>query len=166
MSSVKNDKFTLAFFPNAKGFGFAFMQNALTLKDYQIVTSRPISNSTLMNRIRDYIDYYEPDIVILEDYNYKQSYKSKRVKKLIDTISEYAKTRKIKIVFYSREQIKFVFSEFNAKTKYEISKVISENIPKLKKLLKPKHKIWEPEPYAQGIFDAVSLGITHYFLAN
>lgn len=162
----KKDTFVLVFYPNYLGFGFAFMQNALTLKDYQIVTSRPISNTKLIKRIRDYIDYYEPDIVVLEDYKGKQSRKSKRVEKLIRSISDYAKTKKIKTIFYAREQIKFVFSEFNAKTKYEISKVVSENIPELKKLLKPKRKLWEVEPYSQGIFDAVSLGITHYFIGS
>lgn len=160
------EKFVLAIYPNALGFGFAFMENALTLKDYQIVTARPMSNNTLMSRICDYIDYYEPDIVVVEDYKGKQSKKSKRVTKLIISISEYAQSKNIKTVFYSREQIKFVFSEFNAKTKYEISKTITENIPELKKLLKPKRKLWEAEPYSQGVFDAVSLAITHYFLSE
>jgi len=165
MSKAK-EKFVLAIYPNALGFGFAFMENALTLKDYQIVTARPMSNASLMKRISDYIDYYEPDIVIVEDYKGKQSKKSKRVTKLIISISEYAQRKNIKTIFYSREQIKFVFSEFKAKTKYEISKSITENIPELKKLLKSKRKLWEAEPYSQGIFDAVSLAITHYFLSE
>ena len=74
--------------------------------------------------------------------------------------------KNIKTTMYAREHIKFVFNGFKAKTKYEISKAITENIPELKKLIKPKRKIWEAESYSQGIFDAVSLGITHYFLSE
>lgn len=164
--SQNKDKFVLAIFPNALGFGFAFMENAITVKDYQIVTTRPKSNTTLMKHIIDYIEYYEPDVVVLEDYNGKQSRKSKRIKKLIDTIKKFADSKDIKTTLYSRAHIKMVFSGFKAKTKYEISRAICENIPELKKLMKPKRKIWEAESYSQGIFDAVSLGIAHYFLTE
>ena len=159
----EKETFVLAFFPNSRGFGYAFMQNAITLKDYQIVTSNPISNKKLLKKIYGYIEYYAPDIVVLENTNGRQSRKGKRNEILIKSISKYAKAKNIKTVFYSREEIKFVFSQFEAKTKYEISKTISNSIPELKKLIKPKKKLWEAEPYSQGIFDAVSLGITHYF---
>lgn len=160
------EKFVLAFFPNPLGFGFAFMQNALNLKDYQMVKLRPVNNKATIKRIKEYIEYYEPDIVVVEDYLGKQSRKSQRIQKLIDCIIACAKDKNIEVRQYAREQIRFVFSEFKAKTKYEISKVITENIPELKKLIKPQRKLWESEPYAQGIFDAVSLGITHYFLTE
>lgn len=164
--SKNKDKFVLAIYPNALGFGFAFMENAITVKDYQIVTTRPKCNKMLMKRIADYIDYYEPDIVVLEDYKGKQSQKSKRVRQLINTIKKFADTKNIKTSMYSRSHIKMVFAGFKARTKYEISRAICENIPELKKLMKPKRKIWEAESYSQGIFDAVSLGITHYFLSE
>lgn len=164
--SKNKDNFVLAIYPNALGFGFAFMENALTVKDYQIVTARPKSNASLMKRVIDYIEYYEPSIVVLEDYEGKQSRKSNRIKKLIDCIKEYADSKDIKTTIYSRAHIKMVFSGFKAKTKYEITRTISENIPELKKLMKPKRKIWEAESYSQGIYDAVSLGITHYYLSE
>lgn len=164
--SQNKDKFVLAIYPNALGFGFAFMENAVTVKDYQIVTARPKSNATLMKRVIDYIKYYEPDVVVLEDYNGKQSRKSKRIKTLIDTIKKYADSKDIKTTLYSRAHIKMVFSGFKAKTKYEITRTISESIPELNKLMKPKRKIWEAESYSQGIFDAVSLGISYYYLSE
>jgi len=51
-------------------------------------------------------------------------------------------------------------------TKYEISKVIAENIPRLKQKLMPKRKAYESEKYTAGVFDAVSLGITYYYLED
>jgi hypothetical protein len=164
--SKNKDKFVLAIYPNALGFGFTFMENAITIKDYQIVTARPKSNASLMKRIIDYIEYYEPDVVVLEDYNGKQSRKSKRIKELIETVKKFTDSKGIKTTMYAREHIKFVFNGFKAKTKFEISRAITENIPELKKLMKPKRKIWEAESYSQGIFDAVSLGITYYFLTE
>lgn len=164
--SKSEDKFVLAIFPNARGLGFAFMQNAMTVKDYQMVTIRPISNATLMKQLIGHIEYYEPDVVVLEDFDGKGSRKSKRVTKLIIKIKKFADSKSITIAMYAREDIKMVFGGFGAKTKYEISRVISENIEELGKLMRPKRKIWEPEPYYQGVFDAVSLGVTHYFLSE
>ena len=162
----KEEKFVLSFFPNQLGFGFSFLSNAYTVKDSQIVTARPMSNKSLMSRIREYVDIYEPEVVVLEDYNGKQSRKSKRIIKLIDEITEYAKTKNIPVASYSREQIKFVFSQFNARSKWEIAKAITESIPKLASKLKPKRKPHQAERYSMGIFDAVSLAITHYYFTD
>jgi len=157
------DKHVLAFYPNPLGFGFAFMENALIVKDSQIVVSRPMCNKKLMGRIREYIDYYKPDIVILEDYRGKQSRKSKRVEKLIDSIVLYAREKNIEISTYARADIRFVFSNFNARSKHEIAKAIENNVPYFDKEAPPQRKVYQSEPYSMGVFDAVSLGITHYF---
>jgi hypothetical protein len=41
--------------------------------------------------------------------------------------------------------------------------VIAENIPSLKPKLPEKRKSHEAESYAISIFDAISLGITHFY---
>lgn len=67
---------------------------------------------------------------------------------------------------FSRAEIRFAFSNFNAHSKYEISKVIAENIPQLKNRLMAKRKAYESEKYTAGVFDAVSLGVTFYYSEN
>ncbi len=159
MTSNKEVKRVLACYPNTLGFGFAFMESAVSLKSYQTVVIRPICNKRILKRIAEYIDFYAPDIVFLEN----GSRKSKRVQKLIALIQKYTAQKNLKVYSYSREQIRFVFSQFEARTKYQISLVIADHITDLKKHIRPKRKIFQAEPHTMGIFDAVSLGICHYY---
>ncbi|AUP79093.1 hypothetical protein [Flavivirga eckloniae] len=162
----KGTKTVLAFYPNQLGFGFAIMENALTPKDYRIVVSRPMSNKYLLKRMKELIAFYEPEIVLLEDIETKRTRKSVRVQKLITSIVYHAKTNNIPVAQYTRAQIREVFLNFNAKSKYQIASTIAQNIPALKNRLRPKRKLFEAEPYTMGIFDSISLAITHYYLTD
>ena len=160
----KETKQVLAFYPNALGFGFVFMENALSLKSYQTVVIRPMCNKRILKRIAEYVDYYEPDIVVLEDVSGNNgSRKSKRVKKLISQIQNYITNKNLKVHTYSREQIRFVFSQFEARSKHDIATILAEHIQELKKHLRPKRKIFQAESHTMGIFDAVALATTHYY---
>ncbi len=162
----KNEQIILTLYPNSIGFGYAVMTNALTVISSQVVQVRPISNTHALKRIKELIDYYEPKIVVIEDYNGIGSRKSKRIQKMIDAIAQYGVKKNLKTLKYSRANIRYVFSNFNAHTKYEIACVIAENIKNMEyKLMKPR-KISESEKYMAGAFDAVSLGITHFYMTD
>ncbi len=160
------DEIILSIFPNAIGFGYAVMSSALTVLNSQVVQVKPVSNRLAMKRIREIINYYEPKIIVVEDYNGIGSRKSKRIQKMIDTISRYAHTKQLKTFAYARSHIRYVFSSFNAHTKHEIACVIAENVKNMEhKLMKPR-KTCESEKYMAGAFDAVSLGVTHFYMEN
>jgi Holliday junction resolvasome RuvABC endonuclease subunit len=162
----KKEQIILSLYPNSIGFGYAIMDNALSVINSQVVQVRPISNTQALKRIKEIITYYEPKIVVIENYHGIGSLKSKRIQKLIEAITRYAIQKNLKIHKYSRSDIRFVFSNFNAHTKYEISCIIAENIKSMEyKLMKPR-KISESEKYMAGAFDAVSLGVTHYFMTE
>jgi hypothetical protein len=155
----------LALFVNARGFGIAVLEDAMTvINAYNVVVHQyPISNHKVLEKIQEKIDFYLPSVVILEDATGYGSRKSKRVKKLIAHIEEYAQEQSLLISKYSRNEIRFVFSSFNAHSKYEIAKVITENIKNLPVQLPDKRKSHQPEHYSMSIFDAIALGITHYY---
>lgn len=158
----------LAIFANGRGFGLAVMKNALSLIDAYMVSLkyRPVANKHLLEKLKEKIDYYKPDVVILEEPTGYGSRKGKRVHKFIDSIREHTRSVGLKVFSYSRNDIRFVFSNFNASTKFEIANVICENIPTLEKRRPEKRKYYQSEQYAMSIFDAVSLGITHYYQSN
>lgn len=155
----------LAIFANARGFGLAVMKDALTLIEAYTVTvkRRPISNKYLLNRLKEKLEYYAPEVVVLEAPEGYGSRKSERVQKLIKSIEKYATDQKLGVFQYSRNKIRFVFNAFNAHSKYEIASTIAENIPELRERLPEKKKSYEAEKYAMSTFDAVSLAITHYY---
>jgi len=156
----------MAIFPNALGFGYAVMKDALTVEATESVAikPRPISNIDVLERIRQKIAYYEPSTLVIEDHT--KSRKSKRVSKLLKKLIEFAEERSITIYTYSRQDIRFAFSNFNAHTKHEIAQTIAEHIPRMKQKLMHKRKCYEGEAYMAGSFDAVSLGITHFYMID
>jgi len=162
----KKEQIILSIYPNSIGFGYAVMNNALSVLNSKVVQIKPVSNILVMKRVREIINYYEPKIVVIEDYMGIGSRKSKRIQKMIDKISRYAHTKHLKTYSYARSHIRYVFSSFNAHTKYEIACVIAENVKNMEhKLMKPR-KTSESEKYMAGAFDAVSLGVTHFYMDN
>ncbi|GAB3430764.1 hypothetical protein [Niabella aquatica] len=158
---MKNRKRIIAIHPNTLGFGFVILSEKGEIIDYGITTVRPVSNSTCVKRINEMIKYYTPEILLVEDY--ESSSKSPRIKKLISELSHniYAE---VKVIKYSREQVKGIFEIFGARNKYEISLKIAEVYPELKSKLSHKRKPWEPENYYAGLFDAMALVITYQYL--
>lgn len=162
----KREQIILSLYPNSIGFGYAIMTSALTVLHAQVVQVKPVSNSQSMKRIREIVSYYQPKIVIIEDYNGIGSRKSKRIKKMIDSITRYAHSKRLKTYAYARSHIRYVFSSFNAHTKYEIACVIAENVKNMEHKLMEPRKASESEKYMTGAFDAVSLGVTHFYMEN
>jgi hypothetical protein len=158
-----NEDRIISIYPNTMGFGFVVLNEKGEILDFGVVSYRPVSSERCLNRIREIVSYYQPNICILEDC--KNSHKSVRVKKLIDQINNNVKDS-TKIFKYSREQIRNTFEVFGARNKYEISQKVCEAYPQFISKLPEKRKAWEPENYYQGIFDALSLVLTHYYLNN
>ena len=155
---------TMSIFANSRGFGYALMKNSLDVLDAKIITIRPVANQNVITRIKELIDYYEPQVVVLEKYDDFGIRKSKRIMKLIDLITDYVEEKNHQVFKYSRKDIRFAFSNYNAHTKYEIACVIAQNVKTLNPLLMEPRKVYESEKYTTGVFDAVSLGFTHFYL--
>ncbi|MBV7270711.1 hypothetical protein [Winogradskyella luteola] len=162
----KKEQLVLALYPNAIGFGYAVMTNALNVLVSQVVNIRPISNKQSLKRIKEIINYYKPHIVVIEDYQGIGSRKSKRIQKVLDSIYLYAQKKHLKVRRYSRNDIRYVFSNFNAHTKHEIACVIAGNVKNMERKLREPRKINESEKYVTGAFDAVSLGVTHFYMVE
>ncbi len=158
-----NNERMLSIYPNTLGFGFVVFNDLGEILDYGMVSIRPINNDKCFGRIQRIISYYQPQLLILEDY--LKSNKSTRVQKLIERICE-ANENSLKIFLYPREQVRDVLAIFGAKNKYEISKKVCEAYPQFNSKLPEKRKVWEPENYYQGIFDAITLVLTHNYLKD
>jgi len=63
----------------------------------------------------------------------------------------------------STTAIQACFARFEAKTKYNIAKKISQLLPEFLPQLPPPRKIWLPEDYRMSIFDAASLIFAHFY---
>ena len=86
------------------------------------------------------------------------------MKKLIKKVVDHAKSENLEVYQYSRDQIRFVFEQMGAKTKYEIAELIAPQFKELKDKVPTIRKLWEGESRYMVIFDALSVILVHdYF---
>lgn len=157
---------TMALFPNGIGFGYAIMKDAITVETAQVIAvkPRPVTNTKTIERIREKIAYFEPETIVIESPD--SASKSKRIAKLLKSIKALADKRNMNVYTYTRADIRFVFSNFKAHTKHEIAKIIAKEVPYMKDRTLEKRRCFEGEAFITGAFDAISLGITHFYMID
>lgn len=159
----KSQKTVLSIYPNQVGFGYAYLDGPTNLIDYGVVGVSPVCNRKLLRRIKKSINYLKPTLILLRDHKTKQS---PRVKRLVKQVIKYCKSNDLEVYQYNRNDIRNVFDQFKAKTKYEIAKTMVKWMPELKPKMPYVRKLWMTESHNMGIFDALSLAMTHYYLAE
>ncbi len=153
----------LSVYPNSKGYAYVLMEGPTIVIEKKMVSISPVDNHRILKDITDLLKNYIPDALILEDTSCKFSRKGGRGKQLLRSLSLSAKHQGIPVYSYAREDIRLVFEIWRAKSKYEIAEVIAKNIKNFEMLLYPKPKYPDSQKYLTALFDAVSLGITHYY---
>lgn len=162
--TTKKYNIVLAIYPNANGYGYVYLENARKLLDYGVVRVNPINNIIIMGRIKRLLGYFRPSIVIAVDPNSRVSRTGNRVRKLIEKVINYSEKINIPVFKISRDQIREVFGEFGASTKYEISQTLATEFKELAIKIPKKRKMWDSEDRNMAIFDALSLGLTWFYL--
>jgi hypothetical protein len=161
-------KIILALYPNSRGFGYACIELSEKKKEQKILESgimnvRPVGNERTLKHVRRFAEYFKPEVVLLRDYH-RPTNRGKRIRELITSIVMLAEEYKLPVFRYTRQQVRYAFEQFGAKTKYEISKKILEGFPELAHRAPRVRKVWEEEDYRMGVFDALSLVATHEYL--
>ena len=160
-----NAPIVLSLFPNKRGFGFACIEFPKKIIDSGMVNVRPISNSGLFDRFINFLEFYKPHLIVIRDCENLSACK-KRTQKLINSIIEHANMKKLPVHRYSRQQIRDVFEQFGATTKYEIAQSIVKWFEGLPWCAPKIRKTWKDEDFNMGIFDALALAITHKYLSE
>lgn len=152
----------LAIDPSTRGFGFAVGEGPNRLIDWGVKETKVDKKRRSLRLIEDLVERYQPNVVVLEDYEGKGSRRCRRIQGLINDISKLASKRKIRVRSVSRAKVKQAFSEIGAATKYEIAVAIANRFPELAPRLPRFRKPWMSEDYRMSIFDAVGLGIAYF----
>ena len=153
----------LALYPNSKGISYAIMDSPTHIVRSGMCTITPICNTRCLQQADAYLDYFRPDLVILENVHSPISKRSNRIKNLTERIETIAKNKKLAVSHYTRKDIEEVFQEFDASTKHQINEIIGSCFPEYKDKVPKKRSNGSPEPHRTGEFDAISLAYTHMF---
>lgn len=113
-----------------------------------------------MRAAKQLIERFHPDVIVIEDAHEKHSRRFPRIRTLYRAIARYAVHERIEVVSYSRKEIRDAFAVVDGSTKHDINSAIVRMIPALRARQPHKRRAWDAESAAQGLFDAVSLGVT------
>lgn len=155
------DNLIFAIYPNAKGFGYACMEDSNNLVDFGIANINPINNQKILLRIEKMLDFYKPSIVLLPKGKH-----GKRVSHLLKHIQSMVEHHHIVYYRYTREDIQNVFEQCKAQSKYEIAVQLTSVFPQLESWLPNKRGTADPESYTTAIFDALSLITVYQYLES
>ena len=152
----------LAIAPCVQGIGFVVLNGPRLPIDWGIKWTRDEKNARGLAKVAELIDRYQPDVVVFEDHHGEGSRRTKRVEDLLDAVAALARQQKIKTAGYSRGRVRQLFAADGAATKFQIAKIIAEEILELAPRLPGERKIWLPEHANMSIFDAASLALTYF----
>lgn len=162
MKRRSKTRFVLAVVPTCHGFSFVLFEGPEAPFDWGIKDIRGRTKNTgTLDAVKGLLTRYRPEVLILEETASGRR-RATRIRRLFRMLTHLADTEGISVARYSRRDIRECFSSVGAKTKYEIAKAISNQIPAFTHRLPPIRKIWMSEDPRQSLFDAAALGITHY----
>jgi hypothetical protein len=150
----------LAVFPSTRGFGYAVFEGPASLVDWGVKSvRRRQKNLASLRKIRELLAFYQPDALIVENYQGRGSRRAKRIQTLINLMTAHAADQRITTISYSRSEVR---APFGLTTKREIAEAIVREFPELEPRLPPVRKIWMSEDARMNIFDASALAITFF----
>ena len=118
-------------------------------------------NAACLKKIAELVEYYQPEVIVLENPTGKGSRRCLRVQELIGEVVKLASRKRIKSRRFSRSQVMQAFASFGAVTKYQIAVEIVKRFPELESRLPRIRRPWMCEDERMSIFDAAALGLTN-----
>lgn len=162
--NISNKPLTLSIVPTTKGVAYAVFEEKTKLVDYAHSFFEASKATDAVSFFQELLDFYEPQYVVLDDYNDKETRRAPRIKTLIRLFEQRAKFKDCQIFFYTQNQQKEAFSSTGVLTKYQRARVICNWFEQLYIQMPYKRKPWQSTDYRQGVFDAISLALTHFYL--
>jgi hypothetical protein len=150
--STQKHTCVLAIAPSTRGFGFAVLEDSQTLVDWGVKTVQGDKNAGCVTKVKEMIDLYEPDQLVLQDYEAEDSRRSKRVRKLGKQLTALVQLHRVRLSSYPRAQVHQAILNDPAGTKHALARALADRFPEeLGHRLPPKRRAWESEDHRMVI---------------
>jgi len=147
----------------SRGFAFVLFEGPESPFDWGVREIKgDYKNVKTIDSIKGLIDRYRPEAIVVTDLTETNSRQISRVRKLHRTIKHLAGTEYVDLYQFTKDAVKAYFEPAGATTKYEIAKVIAQQIPAFGHRLPPYRKAWMSADPRQYLFDAAALGLVFY----
>jgi hypothetical protein len=151
----------LAIALSTRGFGFVVMEGQNTIIECggRVATGED-KNAQSIAKADKLLNFYEPDVLVLQDVEAKGSHRAPRIKMLNRQIKAVAKKRKIRVKLISGKQLRTLLLGNPKGTKHEMAEALARQFPdELVSRLPPKRKPWKSEDARMDVFDAAALAV-------
>lgn len=160
--SAKSCNRVLAIDPSKRGFGFAVLEEPEELIDWGLRGARQEKNTDCLRQIITLIEKYCPDVIVIEDWQSKDSLRRARIRDLLEDTVKLALSKKLTLRKISRSAIRKAFSQYNASNKWQIAVEIGKRFPELAVCVPPTRKPWMTEDARMRVFGAVALVLASF----
>ena len=148
---------------SSRGFGYTIMEGSDRLIKYGRKTASGNKNIRCLIQIKQLIDFFRPEVMVLQNMAIKSCKRASRIKKLNSKIIESTKKRRIPVNLFSTEQVRRAFAADESGTEHGRAKIVAEQFPEaLGPRLPPKRRAGHNENARMDIFDAAAMGWTYY----
>jgi hypothetical protein len=148
----------LAIAPLSRGLGYAVMEgpdHLLACGNKAILRNK---NARALAWVKKFIQFYQPDILLLPDVNAADTRRAPRIKTLHRNIVTLAKRQQLTARLISVTQVRVQLFGTPKGTKQAVAEALAKTFPvELALRLPPKRRPWMSEDPRMDIFDAVGL---------
>jgi Holliday junction resolvasome RuvABC endonuclease subunit len=157
----------IAIDPGTRHMGVAVLEGSdLIFATVKIVKDKPMTVVETLHKtekiIARLLATYRPDILAIEKTFFVQSKRSPLLNGLTQTIKKQARSKKLRIFEYAPTAVRKFICQDGKATKMKAAEIIVNKFyPWLRPYLeKDLRKKWWEEKYWEGMFSAISLGLT------
>lgn len=151
---------TLAISPSSYGVGYALIEGFDTLADWGLKRISGDKNKSSLQRVKELLAHYEPELLIMQNTGVKTSRRSPRIKQLNNQIKTFARGSNVKVLSFTREAVKQAFLPNSKGSKHDLALVIADRFPEeLALRVPPERKAWMTEDSRVNLFEAVALAL-------
>ena len=148
----------LAIAPLSRGLGYAVMEGPDKLVACGNKAILRNKNAGALAWVRKFIQFYQPDVLVLPDVKGKDTRRATRIKTLHRNIVALAQKQQLKVRLVSITQVRERLLGNQKGTKQAVAEALAKTFPvELASRLPPKRRPWMSEDPRMDIFDAVGL---------
>jgi Holliday junction resolvasome RuvABC endonuclease subunit len=161
--TTSKDVRILAIALSTGGFGFVVMEGQKAIIEFGRRVADGDKNAQSLAKTKKLLNFYRPDILVLQDVEAKGSRRISRIKTLNRQIKTVAEKHKVRVKLISGKQLRTSLLGNPTGTKQEMAEMLAAQFPdELASRLPPKRKLWKSEDTRMDIFDAMALAVVFW----
>ena len=161
--TTSKDSRILAIAFSTGGFGFVVMEGQKAIIEFGRRVADGDKNAQSLAKMKKLINFYQPEVMVLQDVEAKGSRRFPRIKTLNRQIKREAEKQKIQVKLFSGKQLRTSLLGNPRGTKQEMAAMLAAQFPdELASRLPPKRKPWQSEDARMDIFDAMALAVVFW----